>query len=288
MNQENQTTETQMLDSGMQTIETQMLDSGMQTTETQMLDLDIQTPKSPILDSEIKQDKVVVSFIIDSSGSMETMTKTTRNSDGSCTVIKEPVTAINGFIDDYKKKSNLETEFNFTMFDSFVNELPPNSKITNDNYNPAGMTALYDAIGSNIEKLLAKYNSNTSVIIIIITDGEENSSQTFTLKKVKELINKVEKELKWKVIFIGANINVFKEGANMNISRDRTCEYDQQVSGNLNIIMRSASCGVSNFAHEKSLGIDAELSIDVIEHLPTINSDNSIDDCDLPLPIQRS
>lgn len=224
-----------------------------------------------------------VIFIVDESGSMETMTKKVYNPDNSFTEIKEPVTAITGFIENYKKEnSSNNTTFSFTFFNSIVRELPDNKEITNSDYNPGGMTALHDAICQTINKKLEKNQNATNTILIIITDGEENSSYIYNLKDTQKTIAKVERENKWKVIFLGANIDVMKEGSSMNIQRERTCEYDQTVAGNLNVILRSASIDVANYTHNVSLGIEDDLQL----NMPKLELN---EDCgEVPLFLQHS
>ena len=51
-------------------------------------------------------------------------------------------------------------------------------------YNPGGGTPLYDAIGKGIAKVNAQVEDGDHVLVTIITDGEENSSEEWTLKMV--------------------------------------------------------------------------------------------------------
>ena len=49
-------------------------------------------------------------------------------------------------------------------------------------YNPCGGTPLYDAIGMGIAKINALTTEDDSVLVTIITDGEENCSEEYNLK----------------------------------------------------------------------------------------------------------
>ena len=49
-------------------------------------------------------------------------------------------------------------------------------------YCPGGGTPLYDAIGKGISKTNAQIEDGDHVLVTIITDGEENSSEEWTLK----------------------------------------------------------------------------------------------------------
>ena len=62
-------------------------------------------------------------------------------------------------------------------------------------YNPGGGTPLYDAIGKGISKVMAQTDDGDHVLVTIITDGEENSSEEWTLKMVRTMIEKLKKQM---------------------------------------------------------------------------------------------
>jgi hypothetical protein len=70
------------------------------------------------------------------------------------------------------------------------------------------MTALYDAIGESVNFQLEQNPKN--VLVVILTDGEENSSQKYTKSDIKKLLKKMEKENGWKIMYLGANQDSFK------------------------------------------------------------------------------
>ena len=70
-------------------------------------------------------------------------------------------------------------------------------------YNPGGGTPLYDAIGKGIAKVNAQVEDGDHVLVTIITDGEENSSEEWTLKMVRTMIEKLKKQ-NWTFTLIGA------------------------------------------------------------------------------------
>ena len=61
-------------------------------------------------------------------------------------------------------------------------------------YNPGGGTPLYDAIGKGISKTNAQIEDGDNVLVTIITDGEENSSEEWTLKMIRTMIEKLKKQ----------------------------------------------------------------------------------------------
>ena len=68
-------------------------------------------------------------------------------------------------------------------------------------YNPGGSTPLYDAIGFGISSIRKEVTDNDSVLVTIITDGEENSSREYSGKAIAELIDEL-KQKGWLFTYI--------------------------------------------------------------------------------------
>lgn len=103
-------------------------------------------------------------------------------------------------------------------------------KLTADKYEPCCSTPLYDAIGSTCKQLKKhiKDDPNANVVVTIITDGCENSSEEWSGKAVKELIENL-KEEGWMFSFIGSEYNA-KELA-MQISITNTIQWTKTSEG---------------------------------------------------------
>ncbi len=166
-------------------------------------------------------EKIVnITLIIDRSGSMESMKK-------------EVIGGINAFFDEQKKLPDSAT-VTYTQFDNVYEVVYKNSplsevpKLTEETFQPRGMTALYDAIG----KTLLSINpvNGEAQIVVIMTDGEENSSQEFNQKTVKTIIES-SKEKGWQIIFMGANIDAEKVSGALGINKDNTVTYAASASG---------------------------------------------------------
>lgn len=97
---------------------------------------------------------------------------------------------------------------------------------TDADYECGGSTALNDAIGYAIEKLLATTDSNkedTTYLVQIITDGEENASSHFKREMVlkngimqyenplKALIERVQETKRWTFAFMGCSQNYLEQ-----------------------------------------------------------------------------
>ena len=71
-------------------------------------------------------------------------------------------------------------------------------------YNPCGGTPLYDAMGKAISKMNALISDNDNVLVTVITDGEENCSEEWTLKMIRRMIEKLKKH-HWTFTLIGTD-----------------------------------------------------------------------------------
>ncbi len=114
-----------------------------------------------------------------------------------------------------------------TVFvDRPINEVPALDK---KNYCPNGGTNLLDAIGYTINQVnntLAnrKREERPGVIIVITTDGEENSSHNFNNSQIKAMVKAAEKS-DWSFIFMGANIDSFSVGSAFGMNVNNTVNY---------------------------------------------------------------
>lgn len=109
--------------------------------------------------------------------------------------------------------------------------------ITTNEYFVGGSTALLDAIGMTIQKI-ANAQKHTAeeyraekVIFIIITDGLENASRSYSSDMVKALIERQKTIYGWEFIFLGANIDSVRTARNIGIQPDRAVDYVADSAG---------------------------------------------------------
>lgn len=109
--------------------------------------------------------------------------------------------------------------------------------ITDHDYQVGGSTALLDAIGSTIHKIVnaQKYTDDEyraeKVMFVIITDGEENSSREYSLTTVKELIELQKDNHGWEFIFFGANIDAIETAGYFGIPEKRAQNFHADSEG---------------------------------------------------------
>lgn len=150
--------------------------------------------------------KTEIITILDKSGSMHG-------------VVDDTIGGFNSFIKEQREKEeNEEVNVTLTLFDTKISkvyvseDIDTVAELTTKTYSPGGMTALFDAVGLTIQELESKWDKDPDkVIVVIITDGQENSSVEYTYKGIKRLINRKEKE-GFEFIFLGAGMEAFNEG----------------------------------------------------------------------------
>ena len=122
----------------------------------------------------------------------------------------EVMGAFNHFIKEQKKLKDVgQARVTLIFFDNVIETIYEKvnvrevSKLTNKQYFVRGSTALYDAVGHAIHSVKPK---KKNVILMIQTDGEENSSREYSGDEVRKLVKKKEK-LGWDIRFIGSDLS---------------------------------------------------------------------------------
>ena len=153
----------------------------------------------------MKKTKTDITVIMDRSGSMHSMQD-------------ESIQSFNRFVESQKEASG-KAKFSLVQFNHEILQLCSGvplddaPSLNHENYVPDGMTALLDAVGHTISetKTRVEKKKDGQVVVMVITDGMENSSKEFSGKEIKKLIHKCEKKLGWKFIFLAADPNSFAQ-----------------------------------------------------------------------------
>ena len=142
-----------------------------------------------------------------------------------------------------KAHADLEQRVTLITFDStHTNVFYDNVRASNANplkakdYNPCGATPLYDAIGMGIAKINALTTEDDSVLVTIITDGEENCSEEYSLKMIKNLIEKLKKQ-NWTFTFIGTD-DLDVENIALDMGIDNHLQFSEDEAGTKKMFAR--------------------------------------------------
>lgn len=100
--------------------------------------------------------------------------------------------------------------------------------ISKDVLQPSGMTPLFDAAANVMDRALERNAERT--VVVILTDGHENSSKEYTQAKIKDKVKLLEAK-KWEVIFLGANFDVaaYTQGSGLASTKMRNFDLNNTV-----------------------------------------------------------
>lgn len=149
--------------------------------------------------------------VIDRSGSMSSCLNDTIG--GFNTFVKNQK-SLGGTMSLYLFSDKLSTVYK----DMEISEVP---NLDTTTYVPQGSTALLDALG----EILHNESINSGDMVIIVTDGEENSSLNYSLYVVKKLIDKCTRE-GVHFMYLGANQDAFQEAGKLGIPKRNIMNYD--------------------------------------------------------------
>ena len=114
-----------------------------------------------------------------------------------------------------------------------IDEVP---KLTSENYSPGGQTALHDAIAEAIKstddqiQTRASSDEPDNVIIVVLTDGKENASET-PQDRVRGLVEEYREERDWEFVFIGANQDAALTAESMGMDTDKSLNMTHSGEG---------------------------------------------------------
>lgn len=183
--------------------------------------------------------KTLVNFILDKSGSMETVKQSTIN-------------GFNEYIQELRRKE-CDYSFTLTLFDTSVQSIYTNAPLSEvrelsaETYKPDGGTALYDAVCETVERVERTMTPDQKSLVIIMTDGEENASTKFKMDQVKFLIEHLQRTEKWSFVFLGANQDSWMKAKDFGIHTYNTSNFNATGKG-VNQVFHTVAANTEFFA----------------------------------------
>ncbi len=175
------------------------------------------------------KDKTDITIILDRSGSMNS-------------VKDDTIGGFNSFVEEQQKIEGeavlslvqFDDQYDVVYLDKDINSA---DKLTNETFQPRGMTALFDAVGRTINsvgKRLASLSENerpNKVLFVIMTDGFENASVEYNAAKVSEMIKTQRNVYSWEFMFIGANQDAVLSAQEIGIPMQAALTYAANTDG---------------------------------------------------------
>ena len=117
--------------------------------------------------------------------------------------------------------------------------------VRQEEYRPGSCTPLYDAMGVAINNLDKVIKPDDPVLVTIITDGMENSSEEYSGAVIKKLVDS-KRETGWTFAYIGANQDAIEVARELSINNALNFEADaegtRKMSRKMNRMMDTCCC----------------------------------------------
>lgn len=179
----------------------------------------------------MKKDYTHISIILDRSGSMESI----RN---------DTIGGFNAFLDAQKKEPG-DATLTLVQFDSqdpyeviydfkAVKDIP---ELTRERYVPRGGTPLLDALGRGINDLEQKISDlpedarPSKLVMAIVTDGQENSSQEFRKEQIAKMIREHREKDNWQFVFLSSDLDSMADAHEYGIADDTSRKFNKDKAG---------------------------------------------------------
>ena len=166
-----------------------------------------------------------------------------------------------------QKKNGPDAKVTFVQFDSqdpqhVVVAGAPISEITDltsETYIPRGSTPLLDATGRLIGRIRTEQEGRRltglpvdDIVFVTITDGEENDSSEYSLRRIKQLVEESE-AAGWTFVFLSAGLDAYGESHAMGVKTGRTQAFKADAMGT-NLAFESLSSNMTNLRGKKRRG----------------------------------
>jgi len=195
----------------------------MTTSEQQLIDRlspELAARVRAELDTKsIDNDYTHIHLLLDRTGSMDK-------------VKQETIGGVNAFIAEQQRQSGKCT-FSLVQFDSndpyeVIHDFTPIAHVaplTEATFVPRSWTPLYDAMDKSVDECLKRIQAMDTrpgkVIIVVVTDGEDNASTKANKTTVKDKIKTVT-EKGWVMVYLGVGIDAMADGADLGIAKGTT------------------------------------------------------------------
>lgn len=177
-------------------------------------------------------------FLLDRSGSMQSIKSDTEG-------------GFSAFIDQQRSASGT-CRVTLAQFDDryeLVYRDVPVDQVAPLHLQPRGSTALLDSMAKLIAEAgtalaeLPEDERPGTVVVAIMTDGMENSSQEWTHTAIKALVEQQSSQYSWQFLYMGADQDAVEVGASLGVHADHSVTYGR---GKVDRVMAATSAKVAD------------------------------------------
>jgi Mg-chelatase subunit ChlD len=205
----------------------------------------------------MKENYAHITVILDRSGSMEGIREDT-------------IGGFNSFLREQKAQPGqatltlvqFDTQDPYEVIQHFrpIGDVPD---LSTDTYTPRGGTPLLDALGKGIHdmdesvKKLEDDQRPDRVIMVVVTDGQENSSREYKKSDIEKLVKEKSEKAGWQFVFLSADLAAMEEARDLGIPADSSLYYARSRKGSSSS-WGAASGHLSNYrrAMSKKIGFN--------------------------------
>jgi hypothetical protein len=179
----------------------------------------------------MKADYTHLAVILDRTGSMESIRDDT-------------IGGFNAFLKQQQAEPGTAT-LTLVQFDSqdpyeVIHRFKPAGEVpalSHQTYVPRASTPLLDAIGRGINDLeqslgeLAEAERPARVVMVIITDGQENASREFRKDQIEKMIREKQERLDWQFVFLSADLAAIGDAMDTGFRQVSSLAFDKTAQG---------------------------------------------------------
>lgn len=191
-------------------------------------------------------------FLLDRSGSMQSI-KTDTEGGFSAFVAEQRAAAGECRV----TLAQFDNDYEMVYADKPIAEVPPLTLA------PRGSTALLDAIGRLITEAgsalgaLPEAERPGTVVVAIMTDGQENASHEWDRPAVKALVQQQSADYDWQFLYMGADQDAIEVGESIGVGAGHSLTYGR---GAVDRMMAATSANVAVYRTQRSAGSAAPIA----------------------------
>jgi hypothetical protein len=180
---------------------------------------------------DMRRDYTHITVILDRTGSMESIRDDT-------------IGGFNAFLKQQKAEPGKAT-LTLVQFDTqdpyeVIHKFKPLKDIpdlTRETYVPRASTPLLDAMGRGINDLednlenMPEGKRPTGIVIVIVTDGQENSSREFRKDQITKMVKQKQEKAGWQFVFLSADLAAINDAIAVGVRQGSAMAFDKTAQG---------------------------------------------------------
>jgi len=183
------------------------------------------------MEATMRQDYTHIAVILDRTGSMTAIRDDT-------------IGGFNAFLQQQKAEPGFAT-LTLVQFDSqdpyeVIHRFKPIAEVpelTRETYVPRASTPLLDAMGRGINDLesslsqLAEADRPARVVMVVVTDGQENASREFCKEQIEKMIKEKTEKDGWQFVFLSADLAAIRDAQDVGVDLSAALLYQKSGLG---------------------------------------------------------